>query len=144
MGYLTFNTRSNGVVIISSVATKIFLSMCNTGTVTFQPISIKTIVNYFFCAYCVCASYIRYHYLLFIYLCLLFVIVVHLFCSLFDSCLFYFLISFVVHCFKEKSSILILNCVQVFRSRCSSTPHYLYESINIIQADSTDFVLVSE
>jgi hypothetical protein len=79
---------------------------------------------------------------LFIYLCLLFIIcrsfilfVVRLFY------LFYCLISFlndsllllfVVHCFKEKSSILTLDYVQVFRPHCSSTQHHLYESINII------------
>jgi hypothetical protein len=43
------------------------------------------------------------------------------------------LLSFVVLCFKEKGSILILNCVQVFQSRCSSTSHHLFDSINIIQ-----------
>jgi hypothetical protein len=43
------------------------------------------------------------------------------------------LLLFIVHCFKEKSSILTLDYVQVFRSRCSSIQHHLYESINIIQ-----------
>ncbi len=101
---------------------------------------IKTLVIYF-CAYCACASYIFIiitHF--FIYLYSLFVIVVHLFCSLFDSFCFVvrfhfinsFVLPFVVHCFKEKSSILILNCVQVFRS-CIPVQHHLYESINIIQ-----------
>jgi hypothetical protein len=123
MGYLTFNTRSNRVVIIIFRNHKDILTLCNTGTVTFQPASIKILVNYLFYAYCLCASYIRYHYLLFIYSCLLFVIVIHLFCSLFDFfhivVRFNFswillLLSFIVHCFKEKSSILILNCVKVF------------------------------
>jgi hypothetical protein len=35
-----------------------------------------------------------------------------------------------VRCSKDKSSILILNCVQVF---WSCIQHHLYESINIIQ-----------
>jgi hypothetical protein len=38
MGYFTINTRSNRVVILSSVITKIFLTLCNAWTVTFQPI----------------------------------------------------------------------------------------------------------
>jgi hypothetical protein len=48
----------------------------------------------------------------------------------------------VVHCSKEKSAILILNCVQVFQS------HYLFNIIIRVNkhhtADSTDFVLVWE
>jgi hypothetical protein len=43
MRYLTINTRSNRVVIISSVITRIFKSV-QFWTVTFQPISIKTLV----------------------------------------------------------------------------------------------------
>jgi hypothetical protein len=65
-----------------------------------------------------------YCYLLFIYWCSLFIIVVHLFCSLFDfsfTLLFDFvrfrsssiplLSLFIVHCSKEKNSILILDCI---------------------------------
>ncbi len=41
---LTMNTRSNRVVIISSVITRIFFNSVQCWTVTFQPISIKTLV----------------------------------------------------------------------------------------------------
>jgi hypothetical protein len=50
VGYFTINTRSNRVVVISSVITRIFLALCNAWTVTFQPVSIKTLVNYLHCA----------------------------------------------------------------------------------------------
>ncbi len=41
MGYLTINTQSNRVVIIYSIITRIFLTLCNAWTVTFQPVSIR-------------------------------------------------------------------------------------------------------
>jgi hypothetical protein len=41
---LTINTRANRVVVVSSVITRIFLTLCKCWTVTFQPISIKTLV----------------------------------------------------------------------------------------------------
>ncbi len=72
-----------------------FLTLCSTGTVTFQPVLIKTLVIYLCCAYCARASYlIVIHY----YLCSLFVIVIHSFCSLFDS-LFVLLFDFILHQF---------------------------------------------
>ncbi len=135
---LTFHTRSNRVAIISSVITRIFLTLCNTGTVTFQPVSIKTIMIYIYCA-CVLVPVIYSLSLFVIYLLvpihLLFV--VNLFCSLFDylfyCCLFYFssiLVLFVVQ--KEKRTILILNlCSGILIPL--NVHHHQYESIIIIQ-----------
>ncbi len=48
MRYLTVNTRSNRVAIISSVITRIFFNSVQFWMVTFQPISIKTLVIYLF------------------------------------------------------------------------------------------------
>jgi hypothetical protein len=113
MGYLTINTRSNRVVIISSVITRILLTLCNTGTVTFQPFN-KDTHDYSYLCMCQLIVFIIY------YCCLLFIVVVHLFCSLFDLHLFFVrhlffqffaFHLFVVHCSKEKDSILILDCI---------------------------------
>jgi hypothetical protein len=52
MGYLTFNTRSDRVVIISSIITRIFLTLCNTGTVTFQPVNKDTCDLFILCILC--------------------------------------------------------------------------------------------
>jgi hypothetical protein len=81
--------------------------------VTFQPVLIKTLVNYLCCAYyalCRLLLVIRiYLFVLVIYSYSLFAIVVHLFCSLFDSfirlivrlysSLILLLLLFIVHCF---------------------------------------------
>jgi hypothetical protein len=50
MRCLIINTQANRVVIISSVITRIFLTLFNAWAVTFQPISIKTLVIYLYCA----------------------------------------------------------------------------------------------
>jgi hypothetical protein len=98
-----------------------------------------------------CYSLFVYHYLLFIYLCLLFIIVIHLFRSLFDFsftlCSTFVLIwffcfpLFIVHCSKEKSSILILDCIPgilILRTTSSMQANKHHT------ADCTDFVLVQE
>ncbi len=131
MGYLTINIWSKRVVIISSVITKIF------NPVQYQCGHISTYFNkdtrelqYLYCACCALCQLsihnrsslflIVYRYSLFIYLCSLFIIVVHLFFPLFDFYSFCFrfcsfsillLSLFVVHCSKEKSSVLILDSV---------------------------------
>ncbi len=88
---------------------------------------------------------------LFYYCCSLFIIVVHLFCSLFDfRSLFcstfvsfdsYAFHSFVVHCSKEKDSILILDCIpgiliplyeKYLLYHCTRIPSPSSKSINII------------
>ncbi len=113
MGYLTFNTRSNRVAIISSVID--ILTLCNTWTVTFQPVSIKTLVIYLCCAYCACASYI-------------FVIITrYLF-----ICAHYSLLSFIyfVHC-----STLYLFCGSI---SFSSIPLF-YHSLFIVSKRKVQF-----
>ncbi len=70
--------------------------------------SIKTLVIYLYCVYCACASLIVF---VIYYFCLLFIVIVHLFCSLFYSHRSLFEFCFIVRCSKEKNSILILNCI---------------------------------
>ncbi len=126
MGYLTFNTRSNRFVIISSVITTIF------NSVQYRNSHISTCFNkdtrdlFMLCILCLCRLYIRYRYSLIIYLCSLFVVVVHLFCSLFDS-LFVLLFDFIFHRFFCFYSLFIVSKIRVNK-------HHT--------ADSTDFVLV--
>jgi hypothetical protein len=117
LDYLTFNTRSNRVAVISSIITKTFLTLCNTGTVMFQPGSVKTLVIYIYIVHmCSCQLFI---YSLSLFVIYLFVLVyslfiIHLFCSLFDH-LFRLLFVFISHqffalfLFKRKRTILILN-----------------------------------
>ena len=113
---------------------------------------IKTLVNYLCCAYfALCQLFICYRYSLpvFIYLCSLFIIDIILFCSLFDfssTLLFDFVLlrsfcfsSFFVYCSKEKSSILILDCVPgILLLRTTS----FMQVDKHHTADCTDFVLV--
>ncbi len=88
MGYLTFNTQSNRVVIYQFRNNKDI----------FNPVQYWDVTLYSFC--CLISFFI-------------------------DS------FAFTIRCsLFQRGAILILNCVQVFRSR---TPHHLYESINIIQ-----------
>jgi uncharacterized membrane protein len=137
LDYLTFNTRSNRVAIISSVITKIFLTLCNTETVTFQPVSIKTLMIYIYiyCAY-VLVPVICYS--LFIYLCSLFIICcsfIFVHCSTIYFIIVYFHFSSIL-CFicwlKEKRTILILNLCSGISIPLPAN-HHQYESINIIQ-----------
>jgi hypothetical protein len=122
MDYLNFNTRSNRVVIISSIIKRIFLTLCNTGTVTFQPVSIKTLVIYIYVHMCSCQLVPIYTLLSFIYF-------VH--CSTIYSFVF---IShqFFVLLFKRKRTILILNLFSGI-SIPLTVHHHQYESLNIIQ-----------
>jgi hypothetical protein len=104
MGYLTFNTWSNRVVIISSQG---YFNSVQYRDGHISTCSIKTIVIYFYCVYCV----FSYRYSLFIYCCFIinrccsFILFmpnsIH---SLFDFCSF-----FIVQ--KRKDSILILDCI---------------------------------
>jgi hypothetical protein len=159
MEYLTINTRSNRVVIISSVITRMFLTLCNTGTVKFQPVLIKTLVNYFYCVYCalcqlsisICSSLLVICLSLFViylfvlvdcYCCSFILFIVQLFIHSvvrFCSSSILLLSLFVVHCSKEKSSILILDCVPGIL--ILHTTSFMQVSKHHT-ADCTDFVLV--
>jgi hypothetical protein len=154
MGYLTINTQSNRVVIISTVITRIFLTLYNAGTVTFQPVSRKTLVNYLCCSFCALCQLNRYlfiviHYLFIRALCSLLSLIYFVHCStllfilLFDSASSILLpLLFIVHCFKKEK----------FNSDpglCSgiSIPSFQYATSSIQvnkhhTADSTDFALV--
>jgi hypothetical protein len=102
MGYLTIYTRSNRVVIIRSVITRIFLMLCNAGTVTFQPFSTKTLViNY--------NVLVPVNHIVIDYCCSLFIVIIHLFCSLFDLHSFSVRLLFHYSLFKRKGSFLILD-----------------------------------
>ncbi len=131
------------------------LTLCNTRMVTFKLVAVKEVLMIYSVVYFVPVIRIRYSYSLF---------VVHLFCQL--SIIRYYLFIYFVRCsiinfasfsfefflllFKRKRTILILNHVQVFRSRKQKKyPLYLLpvstSSSRVNKhhtADSTDFVLV--
>jgi hypothetical protein len=106
MGYLTIYTRSNRVVIISSVITRIvFYSVqCLDGRISTY--SIKTLVIYLCCALYSCASYSVHYFIIvarYYYCCSFILFVVRLFRSFFvqlllsfDSLLFIYSL-FIVH-----------------------------------------------
>jgi hypothetical protein len=137
MGYLTINTWSNRVVIISSVITRIFLTLCNAWTVTFQTISIKTLVIYL-CVHSTHVPVISYR----------FIIVVFLFCSVFDFLFTFCLTLFPLNSFAFSSFIALFkekrfnydpglysryfDPVQVPVVREVPVHHHLCSSINII------------
>jgi hypothetical protein len=142
MGYLTFNTRLNRVVIISSQSQGYFNSVQYQDS-HISTYSIKTLVIYLYCAY---YALCQLSYSLFIYFCLLLIVVVNLFCSLLDFNLFFVFTFVSLFKFKrEKIQFWSWIVFQVFRS-CSSTHcmcsttvpaeqeyyHHLCKSINII------------
>jgi hypothetical protein len=123
---LTINTQSNRVVIVSSIITRISLTLCKYWTVTFQPISIKTLMIYLFCEQCLSANYycvllLLLFYLLFIFVRLLFSVFIQLFCL-------YKISLFTVH--RKNIQFWSWIVFQVFRSRNCATSSS--ESINII------------
>jgi hypothetical protein len=119
--------------------------------------SIKTLVI----IYIVCNVYVQLIVFIIYYCCSLFIVVVHLFCSLFDLHSFFcstsiLCFSFVVHCSKEKDSILILDCspgisiplyVKYLFNHCTCCTRIPSPSMQVNKhhtSDCTDFVLVLE
>jgi hypothetical protein len=108
MGYLTSNTRSNRVVIISSVITRIFKLCSIPGRSHFILFNKDTRDLFMLCIMCLWQLVIFVIY----YCCSLFIVIIHLFCSLFDSHSFFVqLFCFIVHCSKEKIRSLTLGCI---------------------------------
>jgi Ca2+/Na+ antiporter len=64
MGYLTIYTRSNRVVIISSVITRIFFNSVQCLDGHLSTYSINTLVIYLCCALYSCASYTVHYYII--------------------------------------------------------------------------------
>ncbi len=138
MGYFTINIRSNRVVIISSVITRIFLTLCNAWTATFQPVSIKTLMIYL----CVHSAHVPVISCSIYFCCLIYFIVVRL---LFEFCsslvrLFFSFNSFVFHCSlfivqRKKNSILILDCIPSI-----SIPLYVKYLFIIIYASQMNMI----
>jgi hypothetical protein len=141
MGYLTFNTRSNRVVIISFVIIRIFFKSVQCHISTYFNKDTRDL--FMLCIVLMCQLY---------YCCSIILFVVRLFHSSFVQLFFsfdYFAFPlFIVCCSKKIDSILILDCIPGIY-----IPLYvkylfiiIYASqINIIhQTSPTDFVLVLE
>jgi hypothetical protein len=129
MGYLTINTRSNRVVIISSVIRRIFELRAIPGWSHFNLFNKDISDLFILCILCLCQlSFCN-------LLCSLLIVVVHLFRSLLDSHLF--LIQLLFHCslFKRKR----FNSDPGLCSRYFDPAyhHHLCKSINIIHQTST-------
>jgi hypothetical protein len=149
MGYLTINTRSNRVVIISSVITRIFFNsvQCMDGHIStyFNKGSRDLFMLYTMLA---CQLYR----VVFYYCCSIYFIVVQfsfeflfVFCSTFVFIQFFAFLLFIVHCSKEK----IFNSDPGLYSRyfdpvVREVPvhHHLCKSKQHHTSDCTDFVLV--
>ncbi len=135
--YLTNNTRSNRVVIISSVITRIVFNSVQFWMVTFKPFSKKTLMIYLCCTQCSCASYIVQYFITVVRF--LFVL-----CSTFVSFNSCSILLLQYSLFKEKDSILILDCIpgiliQLYKKypfkqyvKYLLYHHHLCKSINII------------
>jgi hypothetical protein len=127
MGYLTINTRSNRVVIISSVITRIFFNsvQCLDGHIS-TCFNKDTRDLFMLCIMLVC----QIHRVVFYYCCSIFIQVLFVFCFIRFFCFF------IVHCSREK----IFNSDPGLYSRYfdSAVPlykkyhHHLCKSINII------------
>ncbi len=140
MDYLTFNTRSNRVVIISSVITKIFFNPVQYRDGHISTCLIRTLVIYLCYAYCACASYIfvivtRYLFICASYLLLSFIYSVH--CSIINSFVVRFhssstlLLHSLFIVWKEKVQFWSWTVIRYFNPiTCSILS---YESINIIK-----------
>ncbi len=132
MGCLTINTRSNRVLIITSVITRIFFNsvQCLDGHIS-TCFNKDTCDLFMLCIMLVCHLY-RVDLLL---LSDFYSSFVH---PLFDFCFHLILLLFIVHCslFKEKDSILILDCIQgilILLYHCTRSIIIIYASqINII------------
>jgi hypothetical protein len=144
MGYLTINTQSNRVVIISSVITRIFWPCAIPGRSHFHLFNKDTRELFMLCISCfvpVIYFLFVHRYSLFIYLCsyslLSFIYFVH--CSTFHSLCCSILFFF-------NSSAFIIHCALFKREKFNSDPElcsryfdpayniiYMYKSINIIQ-----------
>ncbi len=127
MGYLTINTRSNRVVMISSVITRIFFNsvQCLGGHIS-TCFNKDTRDLFMLCIMLVC----QLHRVVFYYCCSIFIKVLFVFCFIWFFCIF------IVHCSKEK----IFNSDPGLYSSYfdSAVPlykkyrHHLCKSINII------------
>jgi hypothetical protein len=143
--YLTINTQSNRVVIISSVITRIFLTLCNAGRSHLNVFQYRhSWFIFMLCIVLVC----QLHYLLF-YCCSICFVVVRLFiCLLFilssTFVSFDYFVQFNFHCslFMRKYFILILDCIPGILIPFPVIRHHLCRSNKHHASDCTVFVLV--
>jgi hypothetical protein len=131
MGYLTVNTRSNRVVIISSITARIFFNsvQCLDGHISTY-FNKDTCDLFMLCIVLMC----QLHRVVFIIVvslfCLLFDFPIHL---LFDFCFirFFCFSLFIVCCSKEKYSILTLDCIpgiSILLYHCTRSTIIIYAS----------------
>jgi hypothetical protein len=141
MGYLTINTRSNGVVIISSVITRIFQLCAMLGRSHLNFFNKDTYAFLILCKIFMCQLIVHYLLLLFIiYRCCSFILfIVRLFrLSLFNFCSHSILLLSFTHCFVVQKKRF--NSDPGLYSRyfdpavpvVQEYPHHLCKSINII------------
>ncbi len=132
---LTINTRANMVVIVSSVITRIFLTLCNVGQSYFNLFDKDTHDLFMLWIMLICQLY---HVLLLLLFDLLLLLLDYsfIFCLSFVWLLFHSIIVldsvFMVHYSLENIQFWCWIVFQIFWSRCIWYHYHLCKSINIL------------